>query len=416
MGRMDEAVALLAAHVPDAMTDEQHALVAMELASGLFFALGRAEEANAVLADALGRCTSDEWRDELVAQHAELEMLAGHPHQAIERCAPSARPRRRTCCRRGRQCRWTRSRRRGSRSRRGGGRCQRHRCEEQAGMPGLTLRPRAASGRAGTRLGRSRRAERGSGRGDVILRRCGGGERRPATSMVVTRGRPRVADPRKACFGRPVLHRGRHALRRTAPDRRTTMVDRGMVDLSCDGGRCTNDERRQQCARCPSGRADAADGAEVERARAWHRHSIGDASGALQALWQSAQCADSSGSLSLVAAALHDIARLGDPASVVDRLGLVARGCQGDLVPARSAHARALADRDADALEPSPGGSREWVPGCSPRKRRPLPPESIVEPAGRGPQAPTHAGATHSSNGARARRRRPSSPRARRAS
>ena len=47
---------------------------------------------------------------------------------------------------------------------------------------------------------------------------------------------------------------------------------------------------------------------------------------------------------------LHDIARLGDPASVVDRLEELATECEGPLVAAYAAHARAAAAGHAGGL------------------------------------------------------------------
>jgi DNA-binding CsgD family transcriptional regulator len=50
-------------------------------------------------------------------------------------------------------------------------------------------------------------------------------------------------------------------------------------------------------------------------------------------------------------AALHDVARLGDPQRVDSRLIDLAAGIEGDLAPARCAHVRALVAGDAEALE-----------------------------------------------------------------
>ena len=88
LGDVEGAVALLTDTASSAVTDEHDALIAIESASAVFFVLGRAAEATAILDAALERVTDPDWRNELTAQHGEFDMLSGHPHDAIERCAP----------------------------------------------------------------------------------------------------------------------------------------------------------------------------------------------------------------------------------------------------------------------------------------------------------------------------------------
>ena len=89
---------------------------------------------------------------------------------------------------------------------------------------------------------------------------------------------------------------------------------------------------------------------EPELGRAWALVAEGDLPGARSVLARGAERASAIGYLCTEAWLLHDIARLGDPGSVVQRLGDLARECEGDLVAAYAAHAAAATRRDADGL------------------------------------------------------------------
>ena len=90
---------------------------------------------------------------------------------------------------------------------------------------------------------------------------------------------------------------------------------------------------------------------EVERVRGWIDLALGDAAGALTRFRAAAGIAAASGDRVIESAALHDIARLGPAAEVADRLAELAAVIEGPLAPARAAHARAKAGRDAGGLE-----------------------------------------------------------------
>ena len=89
---------------------------------------------------------------------------------------------------------------------------------------------------------------------------------------------------------------------------------------------------------------------EQELGRGWARVAEGDLSGARAALREAAEIARAAGYRGSEAWLLHDIARLGAPAEVVDRLDELASLCEGALVPAYAMHANAAAAGRADAL------------------------------------------------------------------
>ncbi len=94
---------------------------------------------------------------------------------------------------------------------------------------------------------------------------------------------------------------------------------------------------------------------EVERARGWVDLARGDTSGALARFRTAAQVAAAGGDRVIESAALHDIARVGPAAEVAARLAELAEVIEGPLAPARAAHARAKAARDAAGLEQAAG-------------------------------------------------------------
>jgi DNA-binding CsgD family transcriptional regulator len=94
---------------------------------------------------------------------------------------------------------------------------------------------------------------------------------------------------------------------------------------------------------------------EVERSRGWIDLARGDKTSALARFRAAAAVAAASGDRVIEAAALHDIARVGPAGEVVARLGELAAVIEGPLAPARAAHARAKAGRDARGLEDAAG-------------------------------------------------------------
>jgi DNA-binding CsgD family transcriptional regulator len=90
---------------------------------------------------------------------------------------------------------------------------------------------------------------------------------------------------------------------------------------------------------------------DLDRARAWTALASGERGRAERLLRDAAASAAAAGQRALEAAALHDLARIGRAGEVAPRLARLADECQGVLVPARAAYARALADHDGRALE-----------------------------------------------------------------
>ena len=86
-------------------------------------------------------------------------------------------------------------------------------------------------------------------------------------------------------------------------------------------------------------------------ARAWTAAAEGRLAAAREDLLAAADVGERIGDLVGAVAALHDVARLGEPFRVDVRLREVAAGVGGELALARCAHVRALVEGDAEALE-----------------------------------------------------------------
>jgi DNA-binding CsgD family transcriptional regulator len=81
--------------------------------------------------------------------------------------------------------------------------------------------------------------------------------------------------------------------------------------------------------------------AEQEVGRAWALVAAADVPGARQVLLDAAAMAAATGYRITEASLLHDVARLGDAAAVADRIEELAAECEGSLIQAYAAHARA---------------------------------------------------------------------------
>ena len=86
-------------------------------------------------------------------------------------------------------------------------------------------------------------------------------------------------------------------------------------------------------------------------ARAWTAVAQGDLDTAMRTLRDGAGDAACEGGLALEMMALHDLARLGGPGEVVDRIETLAADLDGPLARARADHVRALVDEDPEALD-----------------------------------------------------------------
>jgi ATP/maltotriose-dependent transcriptional regulator MalT len=90
---------------------------------------------------------------------------------------------------------------------------------------------------------------------------------------------------------------------------------------------------------------------DIERARAWYTWLRGEHGRALGMLHAAADAGVQSGQYALAAGAFHDLARLGEPAEAVEHLERVAEHVDGQLMPARLAHATALSKGYAPGLD-----------------------------------------------------------------
>ncbi|MGO8686596.1 MAG: LuxR C-terminal-related transcriptional regulator [Candidatus Dormibacteria bacterium] len=113
------------------------------------------------------------------------------------------------------------------------------------------------------------------------------------------------------------------------------------------------DTRRAETALASARSAVAAPATElpwVDLCEAWVLWAQGEGARAAAAALRAAEGWREAGFTSTEAWALHDAARLGDLSGVA-RLELLAGRCEGALIPALAAHARALRDADAPGLE-----------------------------------------------------------------
>jgi DNA-binding CsgD family transcriptional regulator len=90
---------------------------------------------------------------------------------------------------------------------------------------------------------------------------------------------------------------------------------------------------------------------DIERGRAWYTWLRGEHGRALGMLHGAADAGVANGQYALAAGAFHDLARLGEPAEAVEHLERMAEHVDGQLMPARLAHATALSKSDAPGLD-----------------------------------------------------------------
>ncbi|HKN92090.1 MAG TPA: LuxR C-terminal-related transcriptional regulator, partial [Acidimicrobiia bacterium] len=89
---------------------------------------------------------------------------------------------------------------------------------------------------------------------------------------------------------------------------------------------------------------------ERTQARAWTAAAAGDLPTARRLLAEAADDGERIGDRIGEVSALHGLARLGKARAVIDRLERVAQSIEGNLAPARAAHARALVKEDPEGL------------------------------------------------------------------
>ncbi|HEX7167121.1 MAG TPA: helix-turn-helix transcriptional regulator, partial [Acidimicrobiales bacterium] len=90
---------------------------------------------------------------------------------------------------------------------------------------------------------------------------------------------------------------------------------------------------------------------DVQRGRAWALLAAGHLPEAREALVAAADMAASTGQTTLEVIALHDLARVAATREIAQRLAIVAAGVEGPIAPVMAAHAAAIVDGDAMALQ-----------------------------------------------------------------
>lgn len=90
---------------------------------------------------------------------------------------------------------------------------------------------------------------------------------------------------------------------------------------------------------------------EIDRAHAWYAAATGDLTRARELLLASSVDCSARGAAGTVSLLLHDVARFGDPESVVDRLDEIATASDGDLFVARALYVAGMVHGDPGSIE-----------------------------------------------------------------
>lgn len=154
------------------------------------------------------------------------------------------------------------------------------------------------------------------------------------------------------CGARSVEHAARvvEAAGRTGQHATLVWANTGVAQGHLLQGRCDDAERALRAAADVGGSPIATSAATLERGWAWLEACRGDLAGARARLAAVAEDVRRDGIFIFEAALRHDIARFGDPGASVDRLEELLPSLDGPVFAAFAAHARALADRDVEAL------------------------------------------------------------------
>jgi DNA-binding CsgD family transcriptional regulator len=352
LGRHDEAEEVLHACEPLATTERERALIALARSSNLFRGLGRAAAADAVMADAETTVSDPELRDEFSAQRAIHALFEGRIDDALAIVDPLLE--------RGRDedRAFVHGALPGAVARGLAGRTEEaiaiadHAFDARIALgdqvqiagPGIYLVARAfalleagrleeAEGTA--RLGYDGATERqirdGQSWFSVILGSVSLRQGRARTAARWYREAALVYDD----FDHPGARWGygglAHALALLGD---LEGADAALADLDAEPP-------------TPLRMMDS----EIERGRAWVLAQRGEYSLAVETLRRAARFAAECGSRVLEASALHDIVRLGEDELSLSRLRELAGEVDGAFMPARLAHAEALANHDAERFE-----------------------------------------------------------------
>lgn len=351
-GRVGEAEELLAALQRRSPTEDR-AQTAMLRANNLFWGLGRAVEAEQVLHAAEDVLRPSRWREESVVLRATIAFSRGETRVALDDVDSVL-----------------------ERTDRGG----------RTGLHALALATGAwaFSGRSEHAVAQAERAVTGGG--PVAGEQSLAGDRLLTALCVAYRLAGRLYDAEALAEGRYQTALDRHAEELQAPWallRGENALARGQVDVATawlreaafllrERGWFFGVYSRAWClgslaeANALLGAVDAAEAALAEadaetperffipnreRGRVWLAAARGELSAARSLAAQAARTAAGLGSHMVEAVGLHDVARLGEPAGVVDRLAVLADLLEGPLPRAYASHAAALAERNGPGLD-----------------------------------------------------------------
>jgi DNA-binding CsgD family transcriptional regulator len=351
-GLFDDAERLLAALTGEASTDEERTMVAEARARNLFWTLGRPDDAEAVIDRAVGVVRDPGLRDRLAVARAELAHFAARPLEALAAL---------------------------------GDILDRPGVSEPAGVLGaaVAVQALAIGGRGIQAIAVFDRWHEAAMRiadhnplaparldaGRVLALLLGGEVAHAARLSESNYQAALAADTHEGIaswamiYGACCLHGGRlvSAIRflRESAARFREMDPLGflpwtlayMVQAQAQAGdrpgaEATLNESEQ--ARTTGMRAFEF---ELRLGRAWTAAAGGALSAAQAHALEAADAADQSGQFGLELFALHDICRLGDPATAAARLETLVPSLQGALAPACLEHAKALATRDISRIE-----------------------------------------------------------------
>ncbi len=349
-GRGPEAQRLLADLLEQAGDDRERAAVAMASARNLFWALDRAEEADAVLREAERLVADDALRQELTAQRVRLTAAQGRPQAALAAARPllhdtSVHERARTTIALG-----------AIEALFSTGRtdeavalaevwlpvARRHRNDLPHAEPVLLGMPAMALRLAGRLVEATTLSE--SAYALLLPRRSAPGTAVEANSLgLIWLARGRVRTALRYCRESAALLRDGDAAGMLA------FAVASVVQAAAQAGE--PEAARAALAemeRTPLGHKGFA--VELELARAWSAAASGELSRARARAHAAAALAQERGQDAYAARALHELCRLGDPATAAPALARLAPGVDGPFAATAAAHAAALHAGDGAAL------------------------------------------------------------------
>jgi len=349
-GRAPDAQRLLAGLAAQAGNDRERAAVALATARNLFWALDRADEADAVLRDAEQLVGDDALRHELTAQRVRLTAAQGRPQAALAAAQPllcdgSLHERARTTVALGAVEALLSS-----------GRTDEAVALADASLPVARRRRHELPHAEPVLLGMRAMALRHAGRlveattlsesayARLLARRSAHGTAVEANSLgLIWLARGRVRTALRFCRESAALLRDGDAVGMLA------FALAGIGQAAAQAGE--SDAARAALAemeRTPLGHKGFA--VELQLARAWSAAASGELSRARLLAREAAAFAQERGQDAYAVRALHELCRLGDPATAAPELARLAGRVDGPFAATAAAHAAALVAGDGAEL------------------------------------------------------------------